>query len=167
MTAVIDGITARNVTTDRLTTRVLFSGPDDGVPVLFLHGNVSCATWWERTMLRMPEGYRGIAYDQRGCGKSTPAPEWRENTTRLLVEDINKLPFFMPLYAKVPVVPVIPHLFGTTVFREANWAIASYVVTAEKLIPSVFRDNRFIVISPSTRDDLVAREGFKAFNYYE
>ncbi len=75
----------------------------------------------------------------------------------VVLEDINKLPFFMPLYTKVPVVPVIPHLFGTTVFREANWAIGSYVVTAEKLIPSVFRRNRFIVISPSTRDDIVAR----------
>ena len=75
----------------------------------------------------------------------------------VVLEDINKLPFFMPLYTKVPVVPVIPHLFGTTVFREANWAIGSYVVTAEKLIPRVFSDSRFIVISPSTRDDLVAR----------
>jgi len=75
----------------------------------------------------------------------------------VVLEDINKLPFFMPLYVKVPVVPVIPHLFGTTVFREANWLIGSYVVAFEKLIPAVFRDNRFIVISPSTRDDLVAR----------
>jgi len=75
----------------------------------------------------------------------------------VILEDINKIPFFMPLYTKVPVVPVIPHLFGTTVFREANWAIGSYVVAAEKLIPSVFRQNRFIVISPSTRDDIVAR----------
>lgn len=75
----------------------------------------------------------------------------------VVIEDINKLPFFMPRYTKVPVVPVIPHLFGTTVFREANWMIGSYVVTAEKLIPSVFRSNRFMVISPSTRDDLVAR----------
>ena len=75
----------------------------------------------------------------------------------VVIEDINKLPFFMPLYTKVPVVPVIPHLFGTTVFREANWMIGSYVVTAEKMIPFVYRKNRFIVISPSTRDDLVAR----------
>ncbi len=75
----------------------------------------------------------------------------------VVIEDINKLPFFMPLYTKVPVVPVIPHLFGTTVFREANWAIGSYVVTAEKLIPHFFKNNRFMVISPSTRDDLVAR----------
>ena len=37
----IDGVTAQTITTDRLTTRVLTSGPDDGIPVLFLHGNVS------------------------------------------------------------------------------------------------------------------------------
>lgn len=75
----------------------------------------------------------------------------------VVLEDINKLPFFMPLYTGVPVVPVIPHLFGTTVFREANWLIGAYVVLMEKLIPAVFRKNRFVVISPSTRDDLVAR----------
>jgi pimeloyl-ACP methyl ester carboxylesterase len=56
------------VATDRLTTRVLFSGPDDGEPVLFLHGNASSATWWESTMLALPEAYRGIALDQRGFG---------------------------------------------------------------------------------------------------
>jgi glycosyltransferase involved in cell wall biosynthesis len=81
----------------------------------------------------------------------------KEEGFDIVVEDINKLPFFMPLYTDIPVVPVIPHLFGTTVFREANWAIGSYVVTAEKLIPLVFRKNRFIVISPSTKDDIVNR----------
>jgi pimeloyl-ACP methyl ester carboxylesterase len=46
----------------------LFSGADDGIPVLFLHGNVSSATWWEETMVALPTGYRGIAPDQRGFG---------------------------------------------------------------------------------------------------
>jgi pimeloyl-ACP methyl ester carboxylesterase len=62
------GITPRRVTTGRLTTRVLFSGPEHGVPVLFLHGNASSATWWEETMLALPPGYRGIAPDQRSFG---------------------------------------------------------------------------------------------------
>lgn len=64
----MEGITAKTVTTDRITTRVLFSGAEDGVPVLFLHGNVSSATWWEETMVTLPDGYRGIAPDQRGFG---------------------------------------------------------------------------------------------------
>jgi pimeloyl-ACP methyl ester carboxylesterase len=67
---IMDGITAKTVTTKRITTRVLFSGPEDGVPVLFLHGNVSSATWWEITLGSLPEGYRGIAPDQRGFGDS-------------------------------------------------------------------------------------------------
>ncbi|MBD3179710.1 MAG: glycosyltransferase [Candidatus Latescibacteria bacterium] len=75
----------------------------------------------------------------------------------VILEDINKIPFFMPLYTGIPVLPVIPHLFGTTVFRETNRLIGSYVVLAEKLIPRVFKDSRFMVISPSTREDLAAR----------
>jgi len=75
----------------------------------------------------------------------------------LVIEDINKIPFFMPRFTRTPVMPVIPHLFGTTVFRETNAVFASYVYLWERFIPSVYRDCRFVVISPSTRDDLVAR----------
>jgi pimeloyl-ACP methyl ester carboxylesterase len=69
----LDGVTARTITTERLTTRVLFTGPEDGIPVLFLHGNMTSATWWEATMLALPDGFRGIAPDQRGYGDADPA----------------------------------------------------------------------------------------------
>jgi pimeloyl-ACP methyl ester carboxylesterase len=62
------GITPKSVTTPRLTTRVLCSGPEDGTPVLFLHGNVSSATWWEEALVGLPPGFRGLAPDQRGFG---------------------------------------------------------------------------------------------------
>src|SRR5258706_1593163 len=62
------GITAQTISTPRLSTRVLFSGPDNGIPVLFVHGNASSATYWEEVMLALPVGYRGIAPDQRGYG---------------------------------------------------------------------------------------------------
>ena len=68
----IEGVEARTITTDRITTRVLFSGPDDGTPVLFLHGNLSSATWWEGNMVALPDGFRGIAPDQRGYGDADP-----------------------------------------------------------------------------------------------
>lgn len=68
----MESVTAETVTTDRITTRVLFTGPEDGVPVLFLHGNFSSATWWEETMLALPKGFRGIAPDQRGYGDADP-----------------------------------------------------------------------------------------------
>ena len=70
---ILPGITEKTVSTDRLTTRVLFAGPEDGIPVLFIHGNFSSATWWEETMLQLPPNFRGIAPDQRGYGGADPA----------------------------------------------------------------------------------------------
>ena len=76
----------------------------------------------------------------------------------LIVEDINKIPFCTPLYSGgVPVLAVVPHLFGATVFRETNLLAASYVWGAERLIPAIYRKVHFEVISPSTADDIVAR----------
>jgi len=75
----------------------------------------------------------------------------------LILEDINKIPFLLPWYTDVPIMPIIPHLFGATVFRETNPVFGAYVYLWERLIPRVYRNNRFAVISPSTRDDLVAR----------
>lgn len=64
----LPGITVQTITTPRISTRVLFSGPEDGTPVLFLHGNASSATYWEETMLALPAAFRGIAPDHRGYG---------------------------------------------------------------------------------------------------
>lgn len=68
----MEGVTAKTVTTSRLTTRVLFSGPQDGEPVLLLHGNFSSATWMEELMVTLPDRFRGIAPDQRGYGAADP-----------------------------------------------------------------------------------------------
>jgi len=64
----LPGITTKMVDTPRIQMHVLFSGPEDGTPVLFLHGNASSATYWEEIMLKLPEGFRGIAPDLRGYG---------------------------------------------------------------------------------------------------
>ena len=76
----------------------------------------------------------------------------------LIVEDLNKIPFFSPSFQKdVPVLANVPHLFGTTVFREASWPIGLYVYLHERFIPASYRRCRFQVLSDSTRDDLIAR----------
>ena len=64
---------ARRVTTDRLETRVLTSGDPAGTPVVFVHGNLSAATWWEETMARLPAGYYAVAMDLRAYGEADPA----------------------------------------------------------------------------------------------
>ena len=76
----------------------------------------------------------------------------------LLIEDINKIPFYTPLYAgRVPVLAMVPHLFGRTIYRETNPLAATYVWAGEWPLPVVYRNTWFEVISPSTADDLVSR----------
>ncbi len=64
----LPGITSQMIQTERINTHVLTSGPAGGAPVVFIHGNFSAATWFEETMLAMPDKYRCIAPDLRGYG---------------------------------------------------------------------------------------------------
>jgi len=82
---------------------------------------------------------------------------FREERFDLVLEDINKVPFFTPLFAKAPVLAVIPHLFGGAAFREASAPVAAVVWAHESLIPFVYRRVPFLAISESTRDDLARR----------
>lgn len=81
----------------------------------------------------------------------------REQTYDVVVEDVNKLPLYLPALTTLPFVTLVPHLFGTTAFAEASWPVATIVWAAERLIPRVYGRTAFHVISESTRDDLVAR----------
>ncbi|PWF44739.1 prolyl aminopeptidase [Massilia glaciei] len=63
-------------------------GNPDGVPVLFLHGGPGAGLSPQHRRFFDPAHYRIILFDQRGAGKSTPLGEWRNNTTALLIEDI-------------------------------------------------------------------------------
>jgi len=85
------------------------------------------------------------------------ARETREARFDVVVECLNKLPFFSPLYAKAPVLALCHHLFGETAFRQVAWPIATVVWGAERLVPLAYRRQRFLTISESTRDDLVRR----------
>jgi glycosyltransferase involved in cell wall biosynthesis len=75
----------------------------------------------------------------------------------LLVENLCKIPYFLPAFTRVPVLPIVLHLFGATVFQEANPAFATYVWLYEQLIPPVYRGLRFVAISQSTARDLERR----------
>ncbi len=75
----------------------------------------------------------------------------------IVLEDINKIPFYLPLFTKLPLLAIVPHLFATTVFQEANPLLASYVYLMEKPVGLVYKNRPWMVISESTRDDLVAR----------
>lgn len=82
---------------------------------------------------------------------------YRRERFELVLEDINKVPFFTPLYAAAPVLAIVPHLFGGTVFREASVPVGLLVWAHELMIPTVYRRTPFLAISESTRDDLARR----------
>lgn len=43
----------------------------EGVPIVFVHGNWTTSLSWRPVLERLPEGYRGVAYDGRGRGETT------------------------------------------------------------------------------------------------
>lgn len=63
-------------------------GSPQGEPALFLHGGPGGGIQPEHRQFFDPNHYRIILVDQRGCGKSTPHAELRENTTWDLVNDL-------------------------------------------------------------------------------
>ncbi|HAV15403.1 MAG TPA: prolyl aminopeptidase [Candidatus Pacebacteria bacterium] len=67
------------------------SGNPQGKPIIALHGGPGSHSKPDHRCLFDPKKYHIILFDQRGCGKSTPAGELRENTTDQLVEDIEKI----------------------------------------------------------------------------
>src|SRR4051795_11515110 len=80
------------VDTDRLGMQVYESGPEDGIPVVLIHGNLSTGRFYEHLFDGAPEPYRLIAPDMRGFGDSERKPldatrglrDWADDTRALL-----------------------------------------------------------------------------------
>ncbi len=83
--------------------RVFFMefGNPKGKPVVITHGGPggSCKPKYAKA-LGLKE-YRVIMMDQRGCGKSLPAGEIRDNTTGKTIEDIRRLLDYLQIEGKV------------------------------------------------------------------
>ncbi|MCA9385955.1 prolyl aminopeptidase [Candidatus Dojkabacteria bacterium] len=66
-------------------------GNPDGIPILYTHGGPGGEMKPKHTQFFDSEKHRLIMFDQRGCGKSTPFGELRENTIDDIVRDIEKI----------------------------------------------------------------------------
>lgn len=66
-------------------------GNPSGQPVVFLHGGPGGGIQDSYRQYFDPKHYRVILFDQRGCGRSTPHAELKENTTWDLVADIETI----------------------------------------------------------------------------
>ncbi len=127
----LPGITSKMVNTSRLKTHALFSGPDNGKPVLFLHGNASSATYWEEIMLKLPSGFRGIAPDLRGYGDTE---DKLIDATRGMGDWIDDLLAFLDMM-KIDKFHVVGHSMGGTLVFGLVAAAAKRVLSATAVDP--------------------------------
>lgn len=102
-----------------------------------------------RRLGRLPFYYARAA---RVCARDTRAGHYD-----VVVECLNKMPFLAPLYSAAPVLGLCHHLFGGAAFLQVAWPVAAAVWSVERLVPHVYRADRLVVISESTRDDLIER----------
>lgn len=89
---------------------------------------------------------------------------FEEEDFDIVIDDINKIPFYTPLYVKKPLLAISHHFFGKSIFRETNFIAGLYVFLAEKLIDFIYKKTRFVVVSESTLDEFISR-GFNKKNF--
>lgn len=75
----------------------------------------------------------------------------------VIVEALNKVPLFAPLWARQPVALLAHHLFGTTAFQEASAPLAAATWLLERPLGPVYRRVPTMAISRSTARDLGGR----------
>lgn len=91
MTTLLPGVSGRTAPTARLGVHVLTTNAHDGLPVLFVHGNVSSSLFWQPTMLALPAEFRPIAMDLRGFGDTDPEPVDATRGLRDYADDVGAL----------------------------------------------------------------------------
>ncbi|MFL5523871.1 MAG: glycosyltransferase family 4 protein [Gemmatimonadaceae bacterium] len=79
------------------------------------------------------------------------------NDYDVVIEDLNKIPLYTPLWSLKKLVVLVHHLFGSTAFREALPPLAAAVWLSEQPIGAIYRGVPFEAVSVSTADDLAAR----------
>jgi len=77
---------------DRHEMFYLSCGPEDGTPIIFVHGWPDLAIGWEQQLLHFGKiGFRAIAPDMRGYGRSTIYPSHDDYTIRKMERDLTDL----------------------------------------------------------------------------
>jgi glycosyltransferase involved in cell wall biosynthesis len=73
----------------------------------------------------------------------------------IVIDDLNKIPFYSTWHTKRPVLAILMHLFRGSIFRETLPPMAAYVWVAETMIPLAYKRSRFAVLSESSKKDTV------------
>jgi glycosyltransferase involved in cell wall biosynthesis len=74
----------------------------------------------------------------------------------LVVDDISKIPLNTPDYVDKPLVGIIHHLHGKTLYRELPFPMAHYIYRKEQQIPVHYHSTPIFAVSPSTQRELIS-----------
>ena len=73
----------------------------------------------------------------------------------LVVENLNKIPFFTPTCLKgTKSLHMVMHFFRKSIFRETVFPIALYVYLMERAVALFYRNQNFLAISESTKAEI-------------
>jgi proline iminopeptidase len=73
------------------------TGNPEGIPVVVVHPGPGAGADAYLRRFFDPQTYRIILFDQRGCGRSSPHMESKDNNTNLLLDDIDTIRDFLGL----------------------------------------------------------------------
>ena len=73
----------------------------------------------------------------------------------LIVDDISKIPLNIPTYTQTPLVGILHHIHGDSLYKEVPLPLAYYIIRKERQIPKYYNDNPIFAVSESTKDELV------------
>jgi pimeloyl-ACP methyl ester carboxylesterase len=79
------------VDTPRLRQHVWTSGPEDGRPLLLVHGNITTGGFWRYVAEQLPADVRVIAPDLRSFGLTEPKPVDATRGLRDMADDVHDL----------------------------------------------------------------------------
>ncbi|ONI77238.1 hypothetical protein ALI144C_34790 [Actinosynnema sp. ALI-1.44] len=120
------------------TLHVRQFGPDDGKPVLMLHGVTGHGGHFKRLAEYFFDGFRVIAPDLRGHGNSTHYPPWTlEQHAADLLSVLDSL--------KVTGLPVVGHSFGAAAAIHLARLAPQRVTKLVLLDPAIGLDPQFVM----------------------
>jgi len=79
----------------------------------------------------------------------------KSNNYDLIIDDINKIPFFTPLFVNKPLIALSHHFFGKSIYKEAGFISGTYVYLSELLIPIIYKNIPIVVVSESTKQEFL------------
>ncbi|QZY30171.1 alpha/beta fold hydrolase [Nocardioides coralli] len=142
-------------THDGLTFAVRDEGPEDGPPVLLLHGFPQRATSWDAvTPLLHQQGFRTLAPDQRGYSPGARPRRRRDYAAEHLVADAAAL-------AEVVGTPV--HLVGHDWGSLVAWLLAGHRPDLVRSLVAVSVPHPGAFVESFRRSDQLRRSWYMAF----